>query len=38
MIIYCIDISGSMDTVYQGKTRLEAIKEAIRDEIKRMKF
>ena len=38
MIIYCIDISGSMDTDFKGKTRLEAVKEAIRDEIKRMKF
>ena len=38
MIIYCIDISGSMDTDFKGKSRLEAVKEAIRDEIKRMKF
>ena len=31
MILYCIDISGSMDTQFQGKSRLEAVKEAIRD-------
>ena len=31
LIIYCIDISGSMDTDFKGKTRLEAVKEAIRD-------
>ena len=30
-ILYCIDISGSMDTVFQGKSRLNAVKEAIRD-------
>jgi Mg-chelatase subunit ChlD len=38
MIVYCIDISGSMDTQFEGKSRLAAVKEAIRDEIKRMKF
>lgn len=38
MILYCIDVSGSMDTQFKGKSRLEAVKEAIRDEIKRMKF
>jgi uncharacterized protein YegL len=27
-----------MDTVFQNKTRLEAVKEAIIDELKRMKF
>lgn len=31
MIVYCIDISGSMDTQFEGKTRLEAVKEGIRD-------
>ena len=35
MLIFCIDISGSMDYVFQGKSRLEAVKEAISDEINR---
>lgn len=37
MLIYCIDISGSMDQVYEKKSRLDAVKEAITDELKRMK-
>lgn len=38
LLLYCIDISGSMDMEFQGKSRLEAVKEAIVDELKRMKF
>jgi Mg-chelatase subunit ChlD len=37
MLIYCIDISGSMDMVFEKKSRLDAVKEAITDELKRMK-
>ena len=37
-IIYCVDISGSMDCGVAGKSRLEAVKEAINDEVNRMKF
>ena len=38
MLIFCIDISGSMDCVFGGKSRLNSVKEAIGDEIKRLKF
>ena len=38
MLIFCIDISGSMDFVFEGKSRLESVKEAIKDEVNRMKF
>lgn len=38
LLLYCIDISGSMDMEFQGKSRLEAVKEAVVDELKRMKF
>lgn len=38
LLIYCIDISGSMDMEFEGKSRLAAVQEAIIDELKRMKF
>ena len=39
ILIFCIDISGSMDMrVLGNKSRLDTVKEAIIDEINRMKF
>lgn len=38
LIIYCVDISGSMDTYVENKSRIAAVRQAIGDEIKRMKF
>lgn len=38
MLIFCIDISGSMDYNIEGKTRLESVKEAIIDELNRLNF
>ena len=38
MLIFCIDISGSMDYRFGAKSRLESVKEAILDEVNRLKF
>lgn len=38
LLLYCIDISGSMDMEFEKKSRLAAVQEAIIDELKRMKF
>ncbi len=38
MLIFCIDISGSMDMSFEGKTRLESVKEAILDEVNRLNY
>lgn len=31
ILIFCVDISGSMDQSFEGKTRLKSVKEAILD-------
>ena len=38
VLIFCIDVSGSMDFQVEGKSRLESVQEAIADEISRFKF
>ena len=38
VLIFCIDVSGSMDFQVEGKSRIESVQEAISDEIKRFKF
>lgn len=37
LLIFCIDVSSSMETYVETKSRLEAVKEAIADELSRMK-
>jgi uncharacterized protein YegL len=38
VLIFCVDVSGSMDTMCEGISRLDSVKEALLDEIKRLKF
>lgn len=38
VLIFCIDVSGSMDFQIQGKSRLQSVQQAILDQINRSKF